>query len=404
MKCKICGSSGSYIYSYKHIVSQRSIQYCRYCIHMRKNKYRISRQNIGNIQYRKLSAMPFVFEIPFSLSTAQRQAVFKLKAQNRNKTHLLLHAICGAGKTEIVAMYVAAAIKAGKVIGWSIARRDVVIELKERLQEYFPKTTVIALYQGSEDIGKVGQITVFTTARLFCYTHFFDILIIDENDAYPFNVSEQQQYATKQAITEHGVLVHVSATISKKEKKNYDAVISLARRFHGYDLPEITFEYLNFSSMKKTRIIPRKITLFIQEMLGKKYPIFFFVSSKRNGAIMSSILKKKYGEQQVVNISSAIENRTPILRAVREGEHLLIVTTTILERGVTFKNVQVVVVDSDAELFDAQTLVQIAGRVGRPFDAPTGNVILMYEHGITRAMRGAQAYHRASNRGEVLFL
>ena len=52
-------------------------------------------------------------------------------------------------------------------------------------------------------------------------------------------------------------------------------------------------------------------------------------------------------------------------------------TTAVLERGVTYKDLQVIVYDADNDLYDSQTLIQISGRVGRKFDAPEGEVIFL---------------------------
>jgi len=53
------------------------------------------------------------------------------------------------------------------------------------------------------------------------------------------------------------------------------------------------------------------------------------------------------------------------------------VTTAVLERGVTLKNVQVIIYDADSDIYNEYSLVQIAGRVGRKYDAPTGEVIFL---------------------------
>ena len=71
--------------------------------------------------------------------------------------------------------------------------------------------------------------------------------------------------------------------------------------------------------------------------------------------------------------------------AFRKGEIPLLVTTTILERGVTVKNLQVAVLGAEEEIFSESALVQIAGRAGRSFEAPYGEVIY-FHYGKTEAM------------------
>ncbi|MGR5963386.1 helicase-related protein [Bacillus cereus] len=80
--------------------------------------------------------------------------------------------------------------------------------------------------------------------------------------------------------------------------------------------------------------------------------------------------------------------------AFRKGEIPLLVTTTILERGVTVKNLQVAVLGAEEEIFSESALVQIAGRAGRSFEAPYGEVIY-FHYGKTEAMvRAKKTYSR----------
>ena len=65
------------------------------------------------------------------------------------------------------------------------------------------------------------------------------------------------------------------------------------------------------------------------------------------------------------------------MKEVRDKKHQVIVTTTILERGVTYKNLQVFVYKANEYIFDKATLIQIAGRVGRTIDCPSGDVYFL---------------------------
>jgi competence protein ComFA len=52
----------------------------------------------------------------------------------------------------------------------------------------------------------------------------------------------------------------------------------------------------------------------------------------------------------------------------------LLVTTTILERGVTVPFVDVYILDADSQQFDSAALIQMAGRAGRSQQDPNGFV------------------------------
>ena len=54
---------------------------------------------------------------------------------------------------------------------------------------------------------------------------------------------------------------------------------------------------------------------------------------------------------------------------------MFLVTTAVLERGVTVKDLQVIVFNADHAVYDSAALIQIAGRAGRKIDAPEGEVV-----------------------------
>lgn len=72
----------------------------------------------------------------------------------------------------------------------------------------------------------------------------------------------------------------------------------------------------------------------------------------------------------------------------RKGEIRLLVTTTILERGVTVPNIDVGILGAEDHIFTESALVQIAGRVGRSGKYPTGDV-LYFHFGKTEEMMKA---------------
>lgn len=63
------------------------------------------------------------------------------------------------------------------------------------------------------------------------------------------------------------------------------------------------------------------------------------------------------------------------VQKMRKQETLILLTTTILERGVTFPHIDVAVLGAEERIFTESALVQIAGRVGRSVEAPTGDVV-----------------------------
>ena len=73
-------------------------------------------------------------------------------------------------------------------------------------------------------------------------------------------------------------------------------------------------------------------------------------------------------------MSSQKKDRAKVISDFKKGKYRYLVTTAVLERGITVKNLQVIVYGADSPIYDAASLIQIAGRAGRKADAPTGEV------------------------------
>ena len=84
---------------------------------------------------------------------------------------------------------------------------------------------------------------------------------------------------------------------------------------------------------------------------------------------------------------------------LRNEQRKGLLTTTILERGITIKNVQVAVIGAENAVFTSSALIQISGRVGRNIHFPDGN-ITFFHHGITLEMDMARKKILEMNRHE----
>jgi competence protein ComFA len=93
-------------------------------------------------------------------------------------------------------------------------------------------------------------------------------------------------------------------------------------------------------------------------------------------------------------------DRKEKVQQMRRKELALLLTTTILERGVTFPNIDVAVIGAEDTIFTESALVQIAGRAGRSAEHPTGNVTF-FHYGKTEAMLKARKQIVTMNREGV---
>ncbi|WP_341869784.1 helicase-related protein [Paenibacillus protaetiae] len=89
---------------------------------------------------------------------------------------------------------------------------------------------------------------------------------------------------------------------------------------------------------------------------------------------MALLLRKELNLELIAAVHSQDPDRADKVQQFRRRELRILVTTTILERGVTVPQSDVFILDADGRLFDSSSLVQMAGRAGRSGDDPKGFV------------------------------
>lgn len=326
------------------------------------------------------------------LSLGQQNASEKVVAAIHNNQDLLVWAVCGSGKTEVLFQGVQTALQHGKQVCITTPRTDVVHELTPRLKQAFPETELISLYGGSEDRSKSAQLTVSTTHQLLRYENNFDVIIIDEVDAFPYSADASLQYAVQQAKKEQSATIYLTATpneaFKRKAKKGEIETITIPARYHRHPLPLPQFQWCgNWKQrLNKKHDIPANLKNWITNHLENEKQAFLFVPHIETQHKVVSILKKI--NQSIEGVHSEDPKRKEKVQAFREGKIPILVTTTILERGVTIANTDVAVLGAEEVIFTESALVQIAGRVGRSPVYPTGEVIF-YHYGKTKAMVAA---------------
>ena len=123
-----------------------------------------------------------------------------------------------SGKTEICLEIIKQCIQNKLTVGFAVPRRSVCVELKNRFQSIFTKNYVVAVYGGHHDVIN-GDIICLTTHQLFRYKAYFDLLIMDEIDAFPYKGNDVLEQMFINSVRGHHVLL--SATPSKNLIKEY---------------------------------------------------------------------------------------------------------------------------------------------------------------------------------------
>ena len=101
--------------------------------------------------------------------------------------------------------------KGGRVL-IATPRKDVVLELQPRIGRAFADYSLVTLYGGSEQRWEQGQITIATTHQLLRFHKAFDLVIIDEIDAFPYHNNPMLAYAAAKVCKPSGTNILLSAT------------------------------------------------------------------------------------------------------------------------------------------------------------------------------------------------
>ena len=139
--------------------------------------------------------------------------------------------------------------------------------------------------------------------------------------------------------------------------------------------------------MKKKKFPPKLISL-LKKQRQSQFPLLIFFPNIEQGREFTSILQTTFPDERIGFVSSKTENRLELVEEFRQGKLTILVTTTILERGVTFPCVDVFVLLANHKLYSKSALVQISGRVGRAAERPTGELLFLHD-GVTKAMKKA---------------
>lgn len=329
-----------------------------------------------------------------NLTAAQQEASNQItEAISHSRKELLIWAVCGAGKTEMLYPGIAEALKLRKRICIATPRADVVRELLPRLRAAFSDIYIQGLYGGSLEKDGTAQLIIATTHQLLRYSNAFDVMIIDEVDAFPYTKDPTLPFTTERARNKTGTTIYLTATPRKDYKRRMTEkklpYLFVPRRFHNHPLPVPSLQMC--FSLKKNLAnsqLPDSFYKWFSRRKNAYRQLLIFVPTISLAETMTQKLANRLSQFDIMAVHASDENREEKVQAFRDKQYQILVTTTILERGVTFPSVDVAVLDAGHTVFDEAALVQIAGRAGRSPDDPDGEVVFFHD-GKTEAMTEA---------------
>jgi competence protein ComFA len=282
-------------------------------------------------------------------------------------------------------------------------RKDVVLELQPRLAKAFSGHSVVTLYGGSPERWNSGPIVIATTHQLMRFQAAFDLIVIDELDAFPFHNNPLLAFAAEKACKTSGKFIYLSATpplyLERLVNKKQMPFAKVPVRYHRHPLPvpkHIGIGDLQPLLIKQT--FPRKLQAALTQSVVRGAQVFVFVPKIKYVEDTVKLLQSIFTELVVAGTSSHDPERAEKVQRFRTGDIRLLVTTTILERGVTVPKTDVFILGAESSLFDSAALVQMSGRAGRSKEDPYGFVYFCTKDR-TRAQK--KAIHQIVNMNRI---
>ncbi|HWK22205.1 MAG TPA: helicase-related protein, partial [Ureibacillus sp.] len=160
------------------------------------------------------------------------------------------------------------------------------------------------------------------------------------------------------------------------------------KRYHGHPLPVPRYKSLwSYDKAIQKGKLPKKLSQWTKDKLDKNEPFLIFFPTIK--LMKQAIPLFQQVNESILSVHAEDAERKEKVLKLRNDQIPGLLTTTILERGITIKNVQVAVVGAESKIFTSSALIQISGRVGRNVEFPTGDIVF-FHHGITAEMDEAR--------------
>ena len=410
-RCRRCGGGKEAHHRTFCSSCGRECLYCEACLEMGRVRF-CTPMMIGGVR-RSVRALggsgPMEEGARWSLSPAQKQAVAAALDFLRSRrpdadspSFFLLWAVTGAGKTEMMFPIIQHALENGLNVLIATPRRDVVLELGPRIGAAFPSHPPVVLYGGSEQRWASGRITLATTHQLLRFEQKFDLAIIDELDAFPYHNNPMLQYAAAKACVPGAARILLTATppapLRRQAERGKLAYVKVPVRYHGHPLPvPRLLRTAGIARMLQKGAVSRTLLQRLKHSVERGAQVFVFCPRTDWTEPLAALLGAHLPGVAVAGTSSKDRRRAEQVAAFRDRRLRILVTTTILERGVTVGKADVFILDADSSLFDDTSLVQMAGRAGRSAQDPHGSVWFAAPQ-MTRSIRAAIRQIRDMNR------
>ncbi|MFH5187574.1 DEAD/DEAH box helicase [Paenibacillus sp. TAB 01] len=388
-ECRRCGGGSSQMVMTECLYCGTVCPYCEQCLTMGRSRYCTvmivaprERVQSGYAVYQEKRMMEEDEDLnqfirPWGLSEIQAEAsgqaltfmkgieLHKHTKIRNSPNRFLIWAVTGAGKTEMIFPMIHYMITQGGKVVIATPRRDVVLELKPRIEKAFSalSASVVTLYGGSDERWGNGDITIATTHQLMRFEQAFDLVIIDELDAFPYHNNPMLQYAAEKVCKTGGMTLLLSATppyhLQKATSSGRLPHVKVTARYHRHPLPvPVLIRSHPLKKQIQNATLDQRLLRIIQASMDRGAQLFVFVPKIYMVEPLNRLLSQAFHQVVTRGTSSKDDERSEKVMDFRGKDTRILVTTTILERGVTIPKSDVLIVDADEQIFDAAALVR----------------------------------------------
>jgi primosomal protein N' (replication factor Y) (superfamily II helicase) len=255
-----------------------------------KNILQIEKRNVDRIHLPKQT-----IDINFELSVAQQQALQQVQTAFTQQPVCLLHGVTGSGKTQIYIKLIEKAFNQGKQVLYLLPEIALTTQIIRRLQIHFGGNITIyhSKFNNHERVElwhkvRTGSVKIILGARSSLLLPFnnLGLIIVDEEHDTSY---KQQEPAPKYnardtaifyALKNNAKVLLGSATPSIESyfnaKQGKYGLVTLAERFGGLQLPNITFVDTKQINQKGKVLLSPQLQAAIQKTLqaGKQVILF----------------------------------------------------------------------------------------------------------------------------------
>ncbi|WP_342388519.1 helicase-related protein [Salinicoccus bachuensis] len=394
--CHRCGNRDRrYFYTYYAAFHESRVMYCMKCVSLGRS------DSMTPLKFKDTErlAESSPYGLDFELSGQQSRASERILETVKKGGALLLYAVTGAGKTEMTFESIRWARGEGLNVAFVSPRIDVVKEVHMRLCGAFQSSEIDLMYDGVKQVYN-HHFTVCTVHQLYNFVDHFDCIIVDETDAFPLPQDPLLMHAIRRAATGRASFIFMTATPSRQliREVGQGNIITLPRRYHGHDLAVPKLVWHNVARDVSRRRLPKKLMILIRSILAEERRALIFIPEIAMMDALFNLVKVHFPAS--ASVHSGDPERSGKVERMRTGEIEVMLTTTILERGVTFDRLDAIIVH--AERFNTESLIQMCGRVGRKTTDPVGSIWFIAHHqsaGIRRTLRTIRDFNRRGVEG-----